>query len=62
MYKSKKDIIVKMEDKLDKLLRLEKENNIMLRKIIRYLYTHNDDAKDFMMNYIANIISNRFRR
>lgn len=51
-----------MEDKLDKLLRIEKENNIMLRKILKYLYTHNDDAKDFTMNYIANIISNRFRR
>lgn len=48
-----------MEDKLDKLLRLEKENNIMLRKIVNYLYNHNDDIKDFAMNYIANIISNK---
>ena len=45
-----------MEDKLDKLLRIEKENNIMLRKILQYLYHHNDDMKDFTMNYIANII------
>ena len=48
-----------MEDKLDKLLRIEKENNIMLRKILQYLYHHNDDMKDFTMNYIANIISNK---
>lgn len=48
-----------MEDKLDKLLRIEKENNIMLRKILRYLYTHNDDAKDFIINYVANKFSNR---
>lgn len=41
-----------MEDKLDKLLRIEKENNMMLRKILKYLYTHNDDAKDFAMNYL----------
>ena len=50
-----------MEDKLDKLLRIEKENNVMLRKILYYLYAHNDDIKDFSMNYIANILSN-YRR
>ena len=50
-----------MEDKLDKLLRIEKENNVMLRKILHYLYNHNDDIKDFSMNYIANILSNYHR-
>lgn len=50
-----------MEDKLDKLLRIEKENNVMLRKILQYLYTHNEDVKDFALNYIANILSN-YRR
>ena len=51
-----------MEDKLDKLLRIEKENNVMLRKVLQYLYHRNDDIKDFTMNYVANIISNRHTR
>ena len=50
-----------MEDKLDELLRIEKENNVMLRKILYYLYAHNDDIKDFLLNYAANILSN-YRR
>lgn len=50
-----------MEDKLDKLLIIEKENNIMLRKILQYLYTHNEDVKEFSLNYMANILSN-YRR
>ena len=51
-----------MEDRLDKLLRIEKENNIMLRKIVQYLYHYKNDMKDFAMNYVANIISNRHTR
>lgn len=47
-----------MEDKLDELLRIEAENNVMLRKVLHYLYTHNDDSKEFLLNYIANILSN----
>ena len=41
------------------------ENNIMLKQIIKVLNYHirnsdNDDMKDFGMNVLANIISNRF--
>ena len=56
-----------MEDKLDKLLRIEKENNKMLRYIVKYinhnLYReHNEEIEDFGRNVFANIISNKFNR
>lgn len=46
-----------MEDKLDELIALERENNLMLKAILLYLRDHND-KKDFAMNYLANILSN----
>ncbi len=41
------------------------ENNIMLRQIIKYLnheiaYANQENANDFNMNVIANLISSRF--
>lgn len=52
-----------MEDRLDKLLRIEKENNKMLRYIIKYishnLYREtNEEFEDFGRNVLANIVSN----
>ena len=56
-----------MEDKLDKLLRIEKENNKMLRYIIKYInYVESqapqENIDDFGRNILANIFSNRFNR
>ena len=46
------------------LLELTKQNNLMLRAICLYLGQEqsdqgSDDAKDFIMNVIANIVSNK---
>lgn len=47
-----------MSDEVEKeILRLTKENNIMLRAILKYIQDK-DDAKDFFLNVIANLISN----
>lgn len=56
-----------MEDKLDKLLRIEKENNKMLRYIIKYINhniyrEHNEEFEDFGRNVLANIASNKIFR
>lgn len=42
------------------LIRKVQENNLMLKQIVQYLNTN--DAKDFSMNVLANIISNRFEK
>lgn len=44
------------ESEQEELLRLTRENNIMLRNIIQYL--HGDNSVDFMQNIIANLIAN----
>lgn len=44
------------------LLKLTRDNNRMLRQIIMYINihgNHTDDLKEFMINVIANKISNR---
>ena len=56
-----------MEDRLDKLLRIEKENNKMLRAIIKYINhierkANSENLDDFGRNIIANIISERFKK
>ena len=56
-----------MEDKLDKLLRIEKENNRMLKYIIRYINhterrASEENIDDFGRNIIANVVSNRMFR
>ena len=56
-----------MEDRLDKLLRIEKENNRMLKYIIRYINhieskASEENIDDFGRNIIANMISERFKR
>ena len=56
-----------MEDRLDKLLRIEKENNKMLKYIIKYinhnLYRErNEELEDFGRNVLANIISNKYNK
>ena len=43
------------------LIKLTKENNIMLKQIIQYINihgNHTDDGKEFIMNVVANLISN----
>lgn len=44
------------ESEQEELLRLTRENNIMLKNIIQYL--HGDNSVDFMQNIIANLIAN----
>ena len=56
-----------MEDKIDKLIRLESENNKMLRYIIRYInyiesQAPQENVDDFGRNVIANLISGRLKR
>ena len=56
-----------MEDRLDKLLRIEKENNKMLRYIVRYINhieykASQENLDDFGRNVIANILSERIKR
>ena len=47
-----------MSDKVEKeILRLTKENNMILRAILKYLQSKSE-AKDFVLNVIANLISN----
>lgn len=51
-----------MTEKEEKeLLELTKENNSMLKQIIKYINYYNSqnpDVKDFTMNVVANLISN----
>lgn len=52
-----------MDRKIDELIYLTKENNKMLRQIIRYLdyislNSENENNNDFIRNVIANIVSN----
>lgn len=47
---------------IEQLIRETHENNIMLRQIIKYLnheiaYANQENANDFNMNVIANLIS-----
>ena len=47
------------------LIKETHENNIMLRQIIKYLnheiaYANQENANDFNMNVIANLVSNGF--
>ena len=49
----------------EQLVRETHENNIMLRQIIKYLnheiaYANQENANDFNMNVIANLIGNGF--
>lgn len=53
-----------MEDKLDKLIKLEQENNKILKEIIKYInYTiakaYEENIDDFGRNVLANTISNK---
>lgn len=41
----------------EELLKLTKENNLMLRYIISYL--RHDNSVDFMQNIIANLMANK---
>lgn len=43
-------------DDIQELLRLTRENNIMLRHIVSYI--HKDDTTEFIKNIVANLISN----
>lgn len=52
------------QDKLDELLVLMHENNIMLKELIAYIrkmqnpeYTMPQDINDFVMNVVANLIA-----
>ena len=41
---------------MEELLRLTKENNIMLKQLLSYIATkeNNSTMRDFVINYIAN--------
>lgn len=48
---------------MDEILRLLKENNLMLKAICKYLVERdkegsNEDIKDFVTNVVANIYAN----
>lgn len=45
------------EEQERELFRLVKENNVLLRLIIKSI--KHDDANDFMMNILANVVGNR---
>ena len=54
------------EEKLERLLKLEEENNKMLKEIKAYVEKvsnpktiENDNVIDFLMNVVANIIAER---
>lgn len=40
-------------------LKLLRENNAMLKYIIRHLMNNNDDTKSFMIDVLANIVANK---
>ena len=46
-----------MREDIQELLRLTRENNQLLKTILRFVY--HDEANDFMTNIAANIIGNR---
>lgn len=48
-------------DEERELLNLTRDNNRMLKEIITYINlhgNHTDDVKEFMMNVVANLVSN----
>lgn len=49
-----------MNDRIDELLRLERENNILLRYLVRHI--NNDNDIDFVNNVIANLLANKIER
>lgn len=53
-----------MKDDNKELLELVKENNLMLKEIIRYINyvnknVNNENANDFGMNVMANLLSSK---
>ncbi len=51
------DMLLMDENKFEELLTLTRDNNKMLRDIWTILHSSSDDMKDFIMNVIANKIS-----
>lgn len=49
-----------INDKIDKLLSLEQENNVLLRYLVRHI--NNDNDIDFVNNVIANLLANKIER
>jgi hypothetical protein len=49
-------LLIGIMDDIQELLRLTRENNIMLRHIVSYI--HKDDTTEFIKNIVANLISN----
>ena len=44
----------------EELLEIAKENNALLKEIVYYLrYYYKDDSKEFGMNVMTNLISNK---
>jgi hypothetical protein len=43
----------------NEILDLLRENNYMLKQILAYISQGSSDVKDFVMNAIANIITNK---
>ena len=46
-----------MNEKIDEWLRLERENNVLLRYLARHI--NNDNEIDFMNNVLANLLANK---
>ena len=54
-----------MEELLNEILRLQKENNVLLKEIVSYIrkvkdpnYVMEQDVNDFVMNVVANLFAN----
>ena len=54
-----------MEEKLDRLIKLEEANNAMLREILYYINLWEkpiyEDKKQFLINMLANLLTNNSR-
>ena len=49
-----------MDDKLEELLQLARENNTLLRAILIKL--NNSEQTDFMQNVVANLLANKIEK
>lgn len=54
-----------MEEKLDRLIQLTEDNNVMLREILYHINLWEkpiyEDKKQFLINMLANLLTNNSR-
>lgn len=43
------------------LLKLTRENNYILKQLYNYINSNQNDTKDFLINIVANLLSNNYR-